>query len=102
MVEHVQIRTMAMFVLVLQDSLDQTVKQVTDINYLCMFLQVNLILLIRFDVSFPDINECSSFPCQNGGTCTDKINGYTCICAAGFTGSNCQTGILTILDRSEK
>ena len=38
-----------------------------------------------------DVNECSSFPCQNGGTCTDGVNGYTCQCALGYSGLNCQT-----------
>ena len=41
---------------------------------------------------FPDINECDSSPCQNGGTCTDNVNGYTCDCVAGYTGTECQTG----------
>ena len=38
-----------------------------------------------------DIDECASNPCQNGGQCIDGINGYTCFCAAGFTGVNCET-----------
>ena len=42
--------------------------------------------------SVPDINECDSSPCQNGGTCTDNVNGYTCDCVAGYTGTECQTG----------
>ena len=41
--------------------------------------------------SFLDINECSSGPCQNGGTCVDGVNRYTCSCAPGYTGINCQT-----------
>ena len=28
--------------------------------------------------------------CLSGGTCIDGINSYTCHCAAGYTGSNCQ------------
>ncbi|XP_018518176.1 cubilin-like, partial [Lates calcarifer] len=38
-----------------------------------------------------NINECSSNPCQNGGTCTDGINGFTCTCTAEWTGPLCQT-----------
>ena len=41
---------------------------------------------------FLDINDCSPNPCQNGGTCTDQVNNYTCSCAAGYTGKICQTG----------
>ena len=25
-----------------------------------------------------NIDECASAPCQNGGTCNDGVNGYTC------------------------
>nr|XP_033495310.1 cubilin [Epinephelus lanceolatus] len=38
-----------------------------------------------------NINECLSNPCQNGGTCTDGINGFTCTCTAQWTGPLCQT-----------
>ena len=34
------------------------------------------------------IGCCSA--CLYGGTCVDDVNGYHCLCAAGFTGSNCQ------------
>ena len=31
--------------------------------------------------------------CQNGGTCdNDFLGGYTCTCANGFTGFDCETG----------
>ena len=40
-----------------------------------------------------DINECDSSPCENGGTCTDGINGYTCTCADGYTDTHCETGM---------
>ena len=39
-----------------------------------------------------DIKECNSNPCRNGGTCTDRVNGYTCKCRAGYTNDNCETG----------
>ncbi|XP_028919839.1 protein crumbs homolog 1 isoform X2 [Ornithorhynchus anatinus] len=30
-----------------------------------------------------DIDECSSNPCQNGGTCENSLGNYTCHCPAG-------------------
>ena len=39
-----------------------------------------------------DIDECSSSPCQNGGTCIDGINSYTCVCVPGHAGDNCEIG----------
>ena len=40
-----------------------------------------------------DVNECTSQPCTNGGTCTDLPNGFTCACVSGFSGWRCQTDI---------
>ena len=39
-----------------------------------------------------DEDDCKTSPCQNGGTCVDGTNKYTCNCKAGFTGDNCETG----------
>ena len=43
--------------------------------------------------SQPDINECESSPCSNEATCVDDVNGYTCNCIAGYTGTHCETGV---------
>ena len=39
-----------------------------------------------------DIDECTSSPCQNGGSCIDQINAYTCDCVDGYDGMNCENG----------
>ena len=44
-----------------------------------------------------DIDVCSSRPCQNGGTCTDEENGYSCTCTPGWTGPNCQSSKAVIM-----
>ena len=41
----------------------------------------------------PAKNECLSDPCQNGATCIDQHNSYTCICAIGYEGTNCAEGV---------
>ena len=43
--------------------------------------------------SCENIDECSSDPCENGGTCIDVLNSYSCQCPAGWTGSTCATNI---------
>ena len=41
-----------------------------------------------------DIDACIIDPCENGATCNDGVNAYTCTCAAGYTGDKCETGML--------
>ena len=45
-------------------------------------------------VVISDIDECGSDPCQNGGTCNDAVNGFSCDCVDGYTGPFCQTSRL--------
>ncbi|XP_052812440.1 uncharacterized protein LOC128240004 [Mya arenaria] len=40
-----------------------------------------------------DADECSSAPCQHGGTCTDHVAGYTCACPFGTSGQDCEIEI---------
>ena len=38
-----------------------------------------------------NINECSSNPCLNNGTCLDGVNGYKCNCPGAFNGTHCES-----------
>ena len=40
-----------------------------------------------------DHDWCQSEPCQNNGTCVDKVNDYECLCTVGFEGQNCEIGM---------
>ncbi|KAH3781443.1 hypothetical protein DPMN_159271 [Dreissena polymorpha] len=44
---------------------------------------------------FPDIDECvtNKQPCQNGATCNNLQNAYTCTCIPGWQGTNCDKGM---------
>ena len=46
----------------------------------------------RYSKHIADFDECDSSPCQNGGSCTDIVNGHTCNCVAGYDGTNCENG----------
>lgn len=37
-----------------------------------------------------DENECVSGPCQHGGNCVDLFDAYSCQCAPGWDGVNCE------------
>jgi len=56
---------------------------------------VVLVFLLTISVSPPskETNPCFPNPCLNGGTCASESNstGFTCACAAGFSGSSCST-----------
>ena len=51
----------------------------------------------KIEILPADVDECDSSPCQNGGTCVDGINSYTCNCKKGYIGSNCETGNILII-----
>eukprot|EP01052_Picozoa_sp_SAG31_P049359 SAG31_NODE_10768_length_1100_cov_0.932068_1_plen_231_part_10 len=35
-------------------------------------------------------DECKSQPCQNGGTCSDLLGHYQCVCGSGWRGGDCE------------
>ena len=39
------------------------------------------------------MDDCSSSPCLNGGTCENTTDSYLCLCHPGFTGNKCETNI---------
>ena len=45
----------------------------------------------------PDIDECASDPCFNGGQCTDGINTFTCMCEPGFEGFVCENSEFDVI-----
>lgn len=40
----------------------------------------------------PDVDDCQSNPCQNGGTCIDEINSFVCLCLPSYGGATCEKG----------
>jgi hypothetical protein len=36
-----------------------------------------------------DSENCSPNPCENGGTCTDGVNSFSCECVPGWEGDTC-------------
>ena len=58
------------------------------------------IFTIQHYLCLSDINECSPNPCENGATCADELNDYTCTCIAGYDGKNCSQSKLNHLSLS--
>eukprot|EP00058_Branchiostoma_floridae_P000954 XP_002586442.1 hypothetical protein BRAFLDRAFT_247271 [Branchiostoma floridae] len=38
-----------------------------------------------------DVDNCTPGACENGGTCIDGIDTFSCLCPPGFKGEQCQT-----------
>lgn len=52
--------------------------------FICWFVGVNC---------EENLDECLSNPCQNGGTCDDRDNGYVCYCSLGYAGTHCEMDV---------
>ncbi|NXU07633.1 FBLN7 protein, partial [Buphagus erythrorhynchus] len=46
------------------------------------------------------IDDCSSNPCANSGTCVDGNQSYTCLCPPGWSGPSCQSPIYSCSNTS--
>ena len=40
-----------------------------------------------------NFDDCGSVPCQNEAECFDHVHSYTCVCAFGWDGENCDHSI---------
>lgn len=50
--------------------------------------------LVEGETCSVDIDDCVSEVCQNGGRCTDRVNGYECDCeGTGYQGTHCTEDI---------
>ena len=59
----------------------------------CVCVCVCVCMRVRVYVYYiPADDECLSNPCENGGSCEDQVNRYTCHCPPGYSGDHCQTG----------
>jgi len=47
--------------------------------------------MFTFNICDSDIDDCTPKSCANGGTCVDGVDDYSCQCAEGFNGDNCET-----------
>ena len=41
---------------------------------------------------FAVLDNCIDAPCANDGTCTSEVKGYSCSCAPGYSGNDCNVG----------
>ena len=61
-----------------------------------MMILMNTVVVVFQDTQethCENIDECVSDPCENGATCQDEENQYSCLCAGGYTGTHCETDI---------
>ena len=55
-----------------------------------LFLSDNVMFLFYF-FNFFVVDNCTSSPCLNQGTCNRYSGGYNCSCPPEYFGDNCET-----------
>lgn len=58
----------------------------------------NIILASQFLSRVRCFQECESQPCLNAGFCVDLVDKYACICAKGYSGTQCEVDLDACLD----
>lgn len=58
-------------------------------SYMYMVLLL-MTSLIRLHVPLPELDECISTPCLNGGICQDGLSSFNCACRDGYAGILCE------------
>lgn len=72
------------------------------VDTLDLTLVKNLLIPLLYYIGYTgnqceqEYNECVSSPCANGGTCTDRVGGFSCSCGRGFTGNTCQLKVCAL------
>lgn len=61
------------------------VESVINVEFISSAISVHYACIV------PD--NCASWPCQNGSTCYNSAMSYSCTCASGYTGTNCDQGL---------
>ena len=62
----------------------------------CLFsCPLRIVSISNYTSLSPEINECTSEPCVNGGTCIDYDGNYVCRCVTGFDGQQCEHGLFS-------
>lgn len=46
--------------------------------------------LVLIILSYPDYDECTNTPCENGGTCINGKGSFRCVCPRNYRGSRCE------------
>ena len=66
-------------------------------NLFIVFTTLVIANKISLFLKFKAIDACESNPCLNEAVCHTIVEGYYCTCADGYTGHNCDSGLLSVL-----